>query len=50
MEGVRCISEQRWEVPTMLEWGVKGTLGGHRWLWLKNNHRCLRQGICYSFF
>jgi len=40
MEGVRCISEQRWkvsqwwEVPTVLEWGVEGTLGGRRWLWV----------------
>ena len=25
---------QWWEIPTVLEWGVEGTLGGRRWLWV----------------
>jgi len=55
MKGVRCISEQRWKVSQRFLqcwsrglkafWVVVGGCG-----WLKNNHRCLRRSICYSFF
>jgi len=55
MKGVRCISEQRWKVSQRFLWcwseGLKAfwvAVGGCGWL--KNNHRHLRRGICYSFF
>jgi len=55
MKGVRCISEQRWMVSQRFlrcwSGGLKAlwvAVGGYGWL--KNNHRCLRRGICYSFF
>jgi len=40
MEEMQCSYEQRrnvsqwWEIPMVLEWGVEGTLGGRRWLWV----------------
>jgi len=56
MEGVRCISEQRWkvsqwwwEVPTVLEWGVKGILGGRQWVAEKQPLSSLSMYLLFIF-